>query len=278
MANGSTSGNPYADILSTGYDPTNPYFQLNIQPTKDLNLYNTIAKNLIEQLQGPKYTNVYAASPVDMLAQSYEDQRRALLEQTTSRGMRQSGATSGGLREAQDVYGQNVLNAQARAGVAETGRTQGLETALSNLTQAETSYLGTVSKGALGEQAATTAEDLATLASNLNLAKGSAVLASIVVGGAAGAMSGAGAGGIGSAGQTGALAGSYQAAGTAGAVGYGALAGAGYANAYGGGGVNMAPYGGSPVYGYTPPGYTSSTPTYGYNVGGGAPYFTQPGN
>lgn len=242
---------------STG--PSNSPFAGNLGQLQDASqaVRNQTLLSLMRQLRGPSFQNVFEATPMDTLAQNYRQAQQARTEGLQARGLGASGAATAATRGLNTEYAQGVQGIVEGANQQENQRIAGLLGQMQNLGSADQQFLSSVGQAYLAQQGASATEQINALLKDLMLAKGSATVASILVGGAAGAA-GAGAGA-----STGAQ---------ASAVGQGALTGLQVNNSLwgGGGGYNpnvpqsapqvqqpTASYNGQPLT-YSP--YVSSTP------------------
>jgi len=252
-----TTANPYA----AAYDPNNAMAQLNSLTQSAPSQRDTALQALMAQYYGPSMANAYAATPVDMLAQQYESQKRGLLSGAAARGTLNTGGTRGAMRGLQGAYGGGVLGAEQQAGAQETSRKQGLNQQIMSIAAADLADTQNLASGTLAQKSAYSAESLAGLSSILNMAAGSAnIVAEIVK-----AYFTGGASLMGIENRSGALGG-----GGGGGGGGGSPFGGGGGNPYWGGGN---PYGG----GFTSRG-AGTAPGYMQQGGGGFSTTGYPGS
>lgn len=210
------------------------YIRGNAQAT--LEQRNQALLSILGQLNGPSMQNVYEGQSADQLAAGYRGGVQGRLSNLQSLGLANSGAAQLTQRNLQEDYGSGLLQALQQAGQMEMQRKQGLYSQLAGVSQADLARESALNQAALGKANANQAESLLGLYKTLEQAHGSAVIASILVGGAMGAAGGAGAStggatgaatsgaatGAATGGLQGGLIGAYQGAQMSGGLGQGA--------------------------------------------------------
>ncbi len=266
------------ELLAAPYNTQKPGQQLADIQQAGLQQRNLALQSIMSQYNRP-LTNVYAAGGVDSLVGQLRSSRQSTLEQLASRGLNYSGAAPTAERSMRDLYSRGLLDVALGANSQEQARKSSLMQQLQGVVSSDLDFQNTLANASIQGTQADYATQIAQLSKNLELAHGSAILASILVGGAAGAAGGAagstvgGASGISGGAATGAA--GYGGAGL-GAIGVGALGGMNFANQFGGGGGPMSAAG--PTQGFDTAGPSSyggkpvTTMPSGYNLTGNAAY------
>lgn len=185
---------------SGGNNPTGPYIGSSIEgaPSAGFATRNLALADILRQLAGPSFENLYEAGPSDQLARGYKNARQANLSETQRRGLGASGARQIADKGAMQLYAGGQNDVLSTGAAAETARTTGLLQALQALIAQDVAAKGSINSAMNAGRGASAGESAQSLNEILSLAKGSTSIAAMLAGGllggaalgATGAMSG----------------------------------------------------------------------------------------